>query len=346
MVLAPGDAVLLYTDGLVERRDVGIDDRLEQLRAAVAGAPDDLPTALDHLTATLLGGDPPRHDDVALLALRVTQPAAETFDAVIAPRAEQLAALRADLRAWLHRAGATEGEAGDVLIAVGEACANAIEHAGADPQSTIDVRGQLVGREAVLRICDHGQWRAAAARSERGHGLRLMRVLMDAIDIAAVHDGTQVELRRRLSSRGGTPAATEQDDARATPGAGEDGSTGAARATVSFAREREVTVARLEGEVDLVGVAALGRTLTDAARAGDRGLVLDMDGVGYLDSAGLHLLHDTARTLSARGQSLRVVVARDAELARLLELVDIAQSVPVDACVAAAVDALASPPLL
>jgi anti-anti-sigma factor len=346
MVLAPGDAVLLYTDGLVERRDVGIDDRLEQLRAAVAGAPDDLPTALDHLTATLLGGDPPRHDDVALLALRVTQPAAETFDAVIAPRAEQLAALRADLRAWLHRAGATEGEAGDVLIAVGEACANAIEHAGADPQSTIDVRGQLVGREAVLRICDHGQWRAAAARSERGHGLRLMRVLMDAIDIAAVHDGTQVELRRRLSSRGGAPAATEQDDAKATPGAGEDGSTGAARATVSFAREREVTVARLEGEVDLVGVAALGRTLTDAARAGDRGLVLDMDGVGYLDSAGLHLLHDTARTLSARGQSLRVVVARDAELARLLELVDIAQSVPVDACVAAAVDALASPPLL
>jgi hypothetical protein len=57
-------------------------------------------------------------------------------------------------------------------------------------------------------------------------------------------------------------------------------------------------------------------------------------------------LHDTSRTLAARGQSLRVVVARDAEVARLLELVDLGQSVPVDDSIADAVDALASPPLL
>ncbi|MDQ3722258.1 MAG: STAS domain-containing protein, partial [Actinomycetota bacterium] len=75
-------------------------------------------------------------------------------------------------------------------------------------------------------------------------------------------------------------------------------------------------------------------------------LVLDVSGVGYLDSAGLHLLHDTSRTLAARGQSLRVVAARDAEVARLLEVVDIGQVVPVDASVAEAVDALASPPAL
>jgi anti-anti-sigma factor len=73
--------------------------------------------------------------------------------------------------------------------------------------------------------------------------------------------------------------------------------------------------------------------------------VLDVNGVGYLDSAGLHLLHDTSRTLAARGQSLRVVVAGDAELARLLELVDLGLTVPVDASVAEAVDALAAPPL-
>ena len=114
----------------------------------------------------------------------------------------------------------------------------------------------------------------------------------------------------------------------------------------AFERERDVTVARLEGEVDLVGAGELGRALTHATRAGDRGLVLDVNGVGYLDSAGLHLLHDTSRTLAARGQSLRVVVARDAEVARLLELADLGQTVPVDASVADAVDALASPPLL
>ena len=232
-----------------------------------------------------------------------------------------------------------------MLIAVGEACANAIEHAGADPQSTIEVRAQLVGREAVLRVCDHGHWRSAAARSERGHGLRLMRVLMDAIDIASVHDGTRVELRRRLSAHGGEGAAAAGGGEGDGPATATD-VAGAAGARVAFGRQREVTVARLKGEVDLVGAGALRRALADATLAGDRGLVLDMDGVGYLDSAGLHLLHDTSRTLAARGQSLRVVVARDAELARLLELVDMAQTVPVDASVEDAVDALASPPLL
>jgi PAS domain S-box-containing protein len=70
LVLAPGETVLLYTDGLVERRDEGITDRLEQLRGAMASAPADLDDCLGHLTAQLMG-DELRMDDVALLALRV-----------------------------------------------------------------------------------------------------------------------------------------------------------------------------------------------------------------------------------------------------------------------------------
>ncbi len=344
MMLEAGDGVLLYTDGLVERRDDGIDSRLQQLRAAVAEAPGELPAALEHLTLTLVGDDTLRQDDVALLALRVVDRVAESFVAVIEPRAERLAALRGDLRAWLAHVGATPGEAGDVLIAVGEACANAIEHAGAEPGSTIEVRAQIVGREVVLRILDHGHWRSAAARSERGHGLRLMRVLMDRIHIASVGEGTRVELRRLLAAREDAPAAASAGgDPEATAAAD---ATGGAGASIAFERAREVTVARLQGEVDVVGAGELGRVLAHATRAGDRGLVLDVNGVGYLDSAGLHLLHDTSRTLAARGQALRVVVAPDAEIARLLELVDIVQTVPVDGSVDEAVDALASPPVL
>lgn len=71
LVLEPGDTVLLYTDGLVERRDDSIDRRLEQLRVTLAEGPEELPAALDHLTATLVPDEALRHDDVALLALRV-----------------------------------------------------------------------------------------------------------------------------------------------------------------------------------------------------------------------------------------------------------------------------------
>ena len=235
-----------------------------------------------------------------------------------------------------------------MLIAVGEACANAIEHAGAEPGSTIEVRAQIVGREVVLRILDHGHWRSAAARSERGHGLRLMRVLMDRdphrqrgrgnAGGAEARCWRRAKTRRRRLPPAATPRARRAAAERDRAGAG---------ASIAFERAREVTVARLEGEVDVVGARrARPRRSTHATRAGDRGLVLDVNGVGYLDSAGLHLLHDTSRTLAARGQALRVVVAPDAEIARLLELVDIVQTVPVDGSVDEAVDALASPPVL
>ena len=219
-----------------------------------------------------------------------------------------------------------------MLIAVGEACANAIEHAGAAAGSTIEVRAQLVGREVVLRICDHGRWRTAAPRSQRGHGLRLMRVLMDAIDIATVRDGAG-QLRGAAAPAGACAAATaatavaRRAGLRARRrGAGRGTAGRGARLALSASATWPSRGWRARS-TSWAPPSSRG-ALTHATRAGDRGLVLDVNGVGYLDSAGLHLLHDTSRTLAARGQSLRVVVARDAEIARLLEIVDIGSPCP------------------
>ena len=65
-----GRRIVLYTDGLVERRDDGIISRLEQLRQAVACAPGGLEGCLEDVTAKLVGDDL-RHDDIALLAFRL-----------------------------------------------------------------------------------------------------------------------------------------------------------------------------------------------------------------------------------------------------------------------------------
>ncbi len=70
VVLGPGEWVLLYTDGLVERRDEGIISRLRELQAVVEHAPVGLDDCLKYVTRTLTG-DGPRIDDIALLALRV-----------------------------------------------------------------------------------------------------------------------------------------------------------------------------------------------------------------------------------------------------------------------------------
>lgn len=70
-VLPPGATLLLYTDGLVERRDRSLDDRLEELaRAAAEEAASDLDRLCEHVLHVVLGDLDPA-DDVALLAVRV-----------------------------------------------------------------------------------------------------------------------------------------------------------------------------------------------------------------------------------------------------------------------------------
>ncbi|CAN5873278.1 SpoIIE family protein phosphatase [soil metagenome] len=71
--LHPGDTLLLYTDGLVERRDAGLDAGLARLVAAVDAAPVSArPEELcDAIVAAMTDG--PLSDDVALVALRIDE---------------------------------------------------------------------------------------------------------------------------------------------------------------------------------------------------------------------------------------------------------------------------------
>ena len=68
--LQPGSLVLLYTDGLVERRDAPISDGLDRLAAAAATAGRDPEAACDHVVSAMLGSEGPV-DDVALLAVAI-----------------------------------------------------------------------------------------------------------------------------------------------------------------------------------------------------------------------------------------------------------------------------------
>jgi anti-anti-sigma factor len=332
-VLEPGDRLLLYTDGLVERRDAAIDGRLEMLRAAVERAPGDLRVLLRQLTSEL-AADGTRTDDIALLALRADGPPAGALVTGIDGDASQLRGLRAELREWLATTGADAGEIHDVLVAVGEACSNAIEHARAAGGGRIDVRARTRGRELVVTVRDAGTWREPAAPGDRGHGLRLMRMLAREVKIATAQNGTRVELRFRLGAADAAAVTTTDDAMPAAP-------------EVGVEHHGDVPAASVRGEVDLRRVQELGPALAAAVKPGDRGLVLDLSAVSYLDSSGVHLVHELMLTLEGCGQQLRVVAAPGAPVLRVLELVNLGRSVPLDESVADAVAALtAAPPLV
>lgn len=78
-VVPVGATVLLYSDGLVERRGQNLDDGIELLRTTLAGLVEegcDLDTLGDELLARLLPERP--DDDVALVAVRLREPEAES----------------------------------------------------------------------------------------------------------------------------------------------------------------------------------------------------------------------------------------------------------------------------
>jgi putative methionine-R-sulfoxide reductase with GAF domain len=68
--LAPGDRIVLYTDGLVERRREPIDESLERLRSTAEGFEGDLTSLCDHLLDRLKPPAGSPHDDIAIIALR------------------------------------------------------------------------------------------------------------------------------------------------------------------------------------------------------------------------------------------------------------------------------------
>jgi PAS domain S-box-containing protein len=202
-ILEGGATLVLYTDGLVERRDISLDERLAQLAEVAGSESQGLEELCDRILDALLGsGDPA--DDVALIAVGAEPAALSGISMRLPAEPGALVGLRRRLARFLHTAGATEAESYEITLAISEACGNAIEHAYGPGDAEFQVNVAIEGDELVASVRDWGSWRKSQAASYRGRGLKIIDGVMDCSDVVRDRDGTVVHMRRRLSA--GVPA--------------------------------------------------------------------------------------------------------------------------------------------
>jgi anti-sigma regulatory factor (Ser/Thr protein kinase) len=194
----PGDTVVLYTDGLIERPGEHIDAGMGRLVSVVREAPLEPDQLCEHVLRELVP-DGGATDDVALLTLR-TIPMADRFRVEFPAAPEALASMRALLRRWLRHVQGDDQEIAEIVTACGEAATNAIEHAGAGGDEPFEVSAQVEGRDIQITIRDYGAWRAPR-EGDQGRGLSLMRALMDTVAVTPTPEGTTVRLERTLQRR-------------------------------------------------------------------------------------------------------------------------------------------------
>ncbi|SEE39979.1 SpoIIE family protein phosphatase [Streptomyces sp. Ag109_O5-10] len=189
--------LLLYTDGLVERRgrplSAGIDQAGEAVQNGRAMPVDDLATEVMSRLAPAGGYD----DDVALLLYRHPTPLEMSFPAESA----QLAPVRKALRNWLARCDLPANTVQNVLVAAGEACANAVEHGHRhNPGEAVRLRAEARADDLWLTVADSGLWKVPEPEenTHRGRGVALMRAMMQHVTITPGPSGTTVDMQLRI----------------------------------------------------------------------------------------------------------------------------------------------------
>jgi anti-sigma regulatory factor (Ser/Thr protein kinase) len=196
----PGSLLVLYTDGLIEHTRNPIEGEAALTRAVReecgASSPNPARTIEERVLA---GGRPP--DDVAVLTVSLAPAVADRFDLNLRADPAVLLPFRQSFRGFAGELGIDPERSEALVVAVGEAMNNAIEHAYLSAPGTIDVRARREGAALVIEVEDHGRWRTTRLEN-RGHGLDLMRMLADSVMVDTTPAGTKVRLTFALANGG------------------------------------------------------------------------------------------------------------------------------------------------
>lgn len=191
--LEPDDALVFYTDGLIEaRKDVieGMEELVRHARALSSLPAAELSREL--VDRALAGAQ--RHDDTLALVLRRIPVAGPVLERqwVTAPRLEAVPELRRELRNWLTP---LVRDADDVVLVASELLANAVIAASREVRLAVTVDAGVVH----LEVADDGLVAGGleemgrvlpSSEAERGRGLFLVRAVARDVQVRTTPEGT------------------------------------------------------------------------------------------------------------------------------------------------------------
>lgn len=199
-----GSMLVLYSDGLIERRGESISAGLARLERAVRDLRRlPLEQLCDELVRQLRSED--HGDDTVVLCARFLDTDADRWSYSCVANVAELAPMRTQLRTWLstHQGGPQELSAqqlADVVLCVNEACANSIEHAYRAGQGRVEVVGLRAEGWLSLEVSDSGSWLRAVPSVDRGRGTAIMQRLSQRFSRRVGPDGTTVRLHFDIPS--------------------------------------------------------------------------------------------------------------------------------------------------
>jgi len=202
VTIEPGDMLLLYTDGLIERKTAGGEwsdvGRLKRALAETRGL--SAFGARDMLAARMAEGDwEPATDDAGFLVARRQRESEVAFLSDAESAADGCRRVVEDLRAR----GIAEDDLCAIRLALDEVITNAVKHGNAlDPRKLVRVHYAVSEAQAKFRVTDEGAgiWQAGLKPLTRehfagsGYGLALVRGVIDHVEWAP--GGTEVFLSK------------------------------------------------------------------------------------------------------------------------------------------------------
>lgn len=195
--LPSGSTLMVFTDGLVERKHESLDDGIARAADVLV---ETMTLPLDTVADAVLRELAPAtgyDDDVAMVIYRHQQAPLRIETHAIA---DELASIRHWLADWLRAADVPGELVDDIVLVVNEGCTNCVEHAyrGHGLGTTL-LEVKTVDGEVRARISDHGSWKPPAINpGNSGRGLMLMRAISDTMEIDSSSTGTVVDITFRL----------------------------------------------------------------------------------------------------------------------------------------------------